>query len=440
MAKKNKKKRSMTAGTRAGAQQSKTGVNYLTLPKGFKLFKEESGKIYKLNFMPYVPKDVSIHADKQFIEDMWWKLPYKKHVNVGPDKADIICPRTFGQKCKICEDRQKIYNDPNGDEEVARLLKPKDRVLYIVVPLKNKDYEEIPHIWDVSYHNFQKQLDREFDFDDELECPANIDDGDTVIARFVEEQLGKNKFPKVDNIKFKARDPYDDDIAEEMPDLMDCLVKLSKKQIDAIYKGIDDVSGYDEKEPEDDEEDFDEDSDESIDNMDKDELIDFADENDIKLTKKQKKLSKKKLREYIESQLENDEDDYDEDDEDDEPFEPDSDEDDEEEDEDEEDEDEEDEDEEDEDEALTSDDINEMDKKELNALVKEKKLKIKAKDKKKIKDYRNAVISELDLSEDEEDEEDSNGCPHGYEFGEDNGDYDECSDCDKYEDCLDAME
>lgn len=415
MAKKKKGKRrgSMTAGTKKAAQAAKTGISYLNLPKGFKLFREEAGKIYKLNHIPYVVKDIKKHPDGQHIDgDIWWKLPYKKHTNVGPDKADFVCPRTFGRKCKLCDDRAKLYKDPDGDEEIAKLLKPKDRVLYIVEPIKSKDYDEKPHLWDISYHNYQKQLEREFDFDEELECPANIDDGSTLIVRFIEEQLGKNKFPKADNIKFKTRDALDEDMVDDMPDLMDCLVELSDKQISNMYKGIDDISGYDD-EPEEEEEEETSEEDEDIKDMDKDELLEFAEENDIELTKKEKKLKEKKLRKLIQERLEEEE-------EEDEPEE-----------------------EEEEEAEYDADEILEMSKKELNAIVKEEGLKIKAKDKKKIGNYRDAVIEALGLEveEEEEDDEPEEGeCPHGHIFGDDNGEHDECSDCDLYDDCLDAMD
>lgn len=371
MAKRKKnKRRSMKKGTRRASQEAKTGVSYLNLPKGMKLFKEDS-KRYRLDVLPYVVKNIKKHSDAQNIEsDIWWRLPFKVHKNIGPDRKDIVCPRTIGRKCKICEDRQKLYNDPHGDEEVAKLLKAKDRVLYYVIPRKSKDFENKPHLWEISYFCFGKELDKEIDYEEDYAGFADPEDGYTLDVRFATEKLGKNSFIKCDRIDFRKRDDIDDEVFEDLPDLMDCLVILSKEEIDAIYDGIDDVSGYDDDKDEED------DDDEDID--------DIVDEED-------------------------DEDD-----------------------------DEDDDDEEDEEDELTADDIFEMKKKELNKLVKENKLKIKAKDKNKIKEYRKAVISALDLNEDEDEDEEE--CPHGYEFGVDNGEYDECDDCDNYDECLEASD
>lgn len=371
---KNKKRRSMGGGTRRAAQAAKTGVAYLNIPKGIKLFKEEADKRYNLDILPYVVKDSSKHPDGQYIEDIWWRLPLKVHKNIGPDKKDIICPRTIGKKCRICEDQRKLYEDPHGDEEVAKLLRAKDRVLYLVKPIKSKDFSDETYLWEISYHNFGKCLDKELEYEEDCVGFADLEGGFTLRSRFIEAQIGTFKFPQCDRIDFKPRDDYDEDILDDLPDLLDCIIVLSDKEISKIYTGIDDVSGYDNNK-DDEDEDEDDDSDDY--------------END-------------------------DEDDSDEDESEDEG--------------------------DDEEDEITANDINEMNKKELNAVVKENKLKITAKTKKKVKDYREAVIEELGLdedeSEDEDDEDTDNECPHGYVFGGDNAEHDECSDCDVYDDCL----
>ena len=347
MAKKKKTKRkSMGSGTRKANQAAKTGVAYINLPKGFKLFKEEEDKRYNLDVMPYKIKKPEKHPDSQFIEsDIWWRLPYKLHRNIGPDKKDFVCPKTVGRKCKVCDKQLEIYKDPHGDEELAKNLRAKDRVLYIVVPKKSKDYENKPHIWDISYFCFGKCLDKELDYEEDCAGFADLENGYTLKTRFAKEQIGKGSFAKCDRIDFKPRPDLDEDVLEELPDLLDCLILLSQKEIAAIYETII------EEEDDDDEDDEDEEDDEETD-----------DDED-----------------------EDDDDDEDEDDED------------EDEDDDDEDEDDDDEDEDDDDDELEADDVEVMNKKELNALVKSEKLKIKATVKKKLKTYRKAVIKALDL-------------------------------------------
>jgi len=346
----------MGGGTKKANQAAKSGVVYINFPKGMKLFKEEEDKRYMLDILPYIIKKPNKHPDSQFIEDdLWWRLPYKLHKNVGPDKKDFVCPKTIGKKCKICDKQIEIYKDPNGDEEVAKQLRAKDRVLYFVIPKKNKDYENKPHIWDISYFCFGKRLDKELDYEEDCAGFADLVDGYTLKTNFAKEKIGTGSFAKCDRIDFKPREEYDEDILEELPDLLDCLVHLSQKEINAIYDGI--------VEDEDDE-DYDEDDDDD----------DVSKEDD-----------------------EDDEDEEDDDDEDEEDDEDDEDEEDEEDEEDDDDDDDDDDDEDDEDDDLEADDVHVMNKKELNALVKSEKLKIKASKKKSIKTYRKAIIKALDL-------------------------------------------
>ena len=123
-------------------------------------------------------------------------------------------------------------------------------------------------------------------------------------------------------------------------------------------------SGEEEEEEEGDEPTY-----ESVQEMDLDELKELAEANDIKLTKKQlKKLDE--LRDYLCEQLELEE--GEEEEEGDEP---------------------------------TYESVQEMDADELDELCEENDIKLKAKDKKKLAGYRDAVCAALDLEEEEEEEE-----------------------------------
>jgi len=435
--KKSNKRKSMGAGTRSAAQAAKTGIVYLNVPKGIKLFKEEANKRYNLDIVPSYVKNPKNHPDAQYIDDIWWRRPFLIHKNIGPDKKDIICPRSIGKKCRICEDRKKLYEDPNGDEDIAKLLKAKDRVLYYVVPKKSKDYSEEPHLWEISYHNFGKCLDKELEYEEDCAGFADLDGGHTLKARFDEVKIGKFPFPQCDRIDFKPRDGYDEDILEDLPDLETCLVVLTDKEIAKIYGGIDDVSGYDddkgtdkgdkdeEEEPEEDEEEeIDEEEDEEVElsDMSKKELLEYADNEDIELTKKERKLPKKKLLETIEGHLEETEN-------------------------------------EEEEEPEEDIDIDDVEDGDLLEFAEEKDIELTKKEKKlKGKKLRKLIEKALEEEEEEDEEEDEeepvkkgkgkskdkskskNKCPHKHKFGDDNGEYDECTDCDVYDDCLDALE
>ena len=150
-----------------------------------------------------------------------YKLEYYRHVNIGPEKADILClAKTFGEPCYICEAREHLMEnaedeDPKGD--LAEALKPKCRVLYNVIDL-NADDDEV-RLWDMSYFLFEKMLLTEVQLgDDGLLIFWDLDEGQTVVWRGEEKKIGKRGHPFIqcDRVDFKDRDPYPESILEEV--------------------------------------------------------------------------------------------------------------------------------------------------------------------------------------------------------------------------------
>lgn len=131
---------------------------------------------------------------------------------------------------------------------------------------------------------------------------------------------------------------------------------------------VDEVEGASEEENSEEEEE--EVTFESVQEMDLDELLELASDNDIKVTKKQQK-DVDALRDFLCEKLDLEEE----------------------------------EEEEEEGEEPTYEEVQEMDEEELDELCEEHDLKIKAKDKKKIAKYRDAVCEALELEEGEEEEE-----------------------------------
>lgn len=131
---------------------------------------------------------------------------------------------------------------------------------------------------------------------------------------------------------------------------------------------VDEVEGDSEEEVGGDDEDGEEVTFESVQEMDLDELLELASDNDIKVTKKQQK-DVDALRDFLCEKLDLEEE------------------------------------EEEEGEEPTYEEVQEMDEEDLDALVEEHELKIKAKDKKKIAKYRDAVCEALELEEGDEEEE-----------------------------------
>jgi len=231
------------------AQQTKSSnanYGYLRL-QGTPIFKEEPGsKNVLLDFLPYEVTD-DHHPDKDteaqvaLVGDLWYKRPFKIHRNVGANNETVVCPTSFGKKCPICEYRSKLISEKE-DKKTTDALRPSNRILYIVVPLGSKDFDEVPHIWDISKSNFQSLLTDEIDEDPDNEIFPDLEEGLTLKIRFSEESFAGNKFAKASRIDFEDRDQqYDETILKDVPNLDEVLAKLSYKELEALFFGMDEA-------------------------------------------------------------------------------------------------------------------------------------------------------------------------------------------------------
>lgn len=250
----------------ARKQSGGGGSRHLNLPKGISLFAPEPGsKNVLLDFLPYVVSDPK-HPDRNAeagvaVEgSQWYKRPYKVHRNIGAGNGDtVVCLQSIGKKCPVCVKRDELYK-AEADEDDIKALHASDRILYIVIPLKNKKYEETPHIFDISWYNFGKLLKEELDENEEHEVFPDLEEGETLKVRFAAKVIGKGKpFPEVSKIEFIERDEaYDEDILEEVPDLDKVLKILPYKELLAKFMENEDEDDEDAGNLKDDDDDDDE--------------------------------------------------------------------------------------------------------------------------------------------------------------------------------------
>jgi len=244
------KKKSKFAGKtnrNAATQKSKgSAYGHLRLPQGIRVFKEAPDSRVKLDFLPYIVSDPK-HPDRDdeyeiaIPGEQWYKRPYKLHRNIGSNNDAEICPTSFGKKCPICEYRAKLLQDgADWKDDAVRALKASDRNLYVVIPFDVKDYEEHPHIWDISQFCFQEMLNEELGEDEAYGEFPDLENGLTLKIRFSEEALGKNTFAKAARIDFEKRDKaYDESILKKVPDLDAVLSCLSYAQLEAKFFEMD---------------------------------------------------------------------------------------------------------------------------------------------------------------------------------------------------------
>lgn len=211
-------------------RENKKSFGYLNLPKGVPVLSIEDGTPrLNLDFLPYEVTDEK-HPDRNPDYEiavpgtLWYRRPIKVHRNVGSGDDTVICPRSVGKPCPICEYREKRAKE-GADKEDIKVLYPKPRSLYVVIPLGVKKFEEVPTVWDMSDYLFQDILNDELELDAENRCFPELDGGMTLSLRLKWKSLGGNSYPEVRSITFTERDPYEEEILGEVPNL-DAILKV----------------------------------------------------------------------------------------------------------------------------------------------------------------------------------------------------------------------
>lgn len=235
-------------------KKAASSYGYLNLPEGLQMYKEKEGR-HKFDVIPYMVS-VDNHPDKDpdrpdtaHEGNPWYKRPIYIHRNVGVENDTVVCPKTVGKKCPICEERQDQFAQGMDSKEVVP--KPQLRNLYLLIPIADEDYDEELHLWDISNGNFQAELDDELAENPENGRFPDPEDGLTLSIRFSEETFNKNKYYKASRIDFKERkQQYDPEIMEEAPNLDEIFTVLSYKEIQAKFLEIDEEDLDDDSESE----------------------------------------------------------------------------------------------------------------------------------------------------------------------------------------------
>ena len=224
-------------------KERKSSYGYLNLPKGVSILKIEEGtNILELDFIPYEVTDTN-HPDRApgVAEDgmLWYKRPFKIHRQVGIDDESVVCPLSVGKPCSICEYRKKIAKE-GADKDTLKELYPKERHLYTVIPIDVKGCEEIVHIWDVSSYLFHEMLEEELELNPDDRDFMDLDNGKTLEIKFRWKSFGSSKFPDARSVTFLERDPYEEDILDETPNLDKVLKVLPYESLEAKFFQADD--------------------------------------------------------------------------------------------------------------------------------------------------------------------------------------------------------
>lgn len=248
--KRKSKRKPISAKRRVAEHKTGFASKAIRTPDGMQRFKLKAEGIKRLDIMPYTVGDAIERFQHTYAEagDGYYERTFFIHRNIGADKDSYICPaKTFGKPCPICEHRASLMQDGDADEELIRSLSPSQRQLWYVVDLADKD--KGVQLWDMSFHNFGKQLDKEIqnaDEDEPYDMFADPEEGYTLKLGVDEESIGRTTFYSVGTVGFKPRKAaIDEDLYEDLEPLEDLVLEVEYDDLKAIFLQVEDSSDED---------------------------------------------------------------------------------------------------------------------------------------------------------------------------------------------------
>lgn len=224
-------------------------MNWAGVKLKFFTMKKEMDRV-NLNILPYQiksPKHPEVVAGRRKVGQWDYLLDVWVHRNLGPNKKDMLCPKsTYGKACPACEERQKLYDE--GRDEEAKAFTPSRRAIYNVQLIGRNGPEDAPMIFATSHQCFNKELIEEAGASSKGPVPipfASIGpDGKVVSFRVSEKALGSSKFCEAKSFQFLDRDEeISDEVLEQCVSLDEHLIVPTSKQIlDAMYGNDEDDS------------------------------------------------------------------------------------------------------------------------------------------------------------------------------------------------------
>ncbi len=209
-----------------------------TLPKDTEFFEPQKGTMI-LNIVPYeVTVDTNPHADRG---ELCHKRVVFVHYNIGPENDTVLCRKTIGKRCPICEFRATLTKNWDDNEKEIKELRSSKREIFNIIDMDEDENAIL--FWEVAYSNFGEILDEEIevaDDDDPILGIADLGDRPILKVRFKPKKFMNNKFLAASKISPDEGDDFDEDILENVVNLDECLNILSYAELQKMFLELDD--------------------------------------------------------------------------------------------------------------------------------------------------------------------------------------------------------
>lgn len=118
---------------------------------------------HKVDIIPFIstgkvpagrPGDVIPEGELAYLFECW------VHFNVGANDDAFIClSKTYGDPCPICEDRKRLIQEGEVEEDVIKGLQAKQRTIYNIICYDTREEEKKGiQVWDVAYFFVERNL------------------------------------------------------------------------------------------------------------------------------------------------------------------------------------------------------------------------------------------------------------------------------------------
>lgn len=200
-----------------------------------------------LSIIPYeITVDNNPDMDKG---ELWYKRKIFVHYGIGVEEISIICPKTIGKRCPICEARAALIKDSYDDNETQiKQLRPSQREIFNVVDMDDDEDEIL--FWEIAYSNFGELLDEELEESEDGEPIlgiADLDNRPVLNVRFKKAKFDGNKYLKASKVDADEGDDLNESILKEVVDLDRCLKIMDYKTLERVFLELDDAN-YEEDE------------------------------------------------------------------------------------------------------------------------------------------------------------------------------------------------
>ena len=213
-----------------------------------------------VNYLDVLPYEVTTknHPDGIPIGEDDYKLEVIAHRNVGPSESWVLCLKgTFGQACPICEKQKELKDDGHDNEsKEVKALNSSRRCFYNIIDVGNKPETENvqlfenpaaskPTKWFEALVNSEAKAGGE-----DIVAFYDLEEGKTIKVRACTETFQKNEFVKPERVDFEDREPYEEDIYDEVYPL-DALLKIpTYDEVKALFEGTPGAKDDDEEQGE----------------------------------------------------------------------------------------------------------------------------------------------------------------------------------------------